>query len=228
MSMKTVNNRLLLFCCILDFGKGSQILELSKKLGAVGGTILLGRGTVKNEWLNILGVMETRKEIFIGIIDDDLEDVFYKKIVDKFSLEKRNHGIAFSMPLKYYLKPDSNKYVSSNESNNEKEGVNHMEHEAIFVIVDKDYPEEVLEAAEAAGSTGGTIIHGRGQCTNEKALLFDIKIEPEKVIILILSEKSKTDKIVNSIKNKLNMTEPNRGIIFVMDVSRTVGLYRGN
>ena len=220
--MKTVSNRYLIFCCILDFGKGSKILKLSKELGIEGGTIFLGKGTIKNEWLNALGVLETRKEIYWGIIDGELEDEFYNKVVEKFSLEKHNHGIAFSMPLKYYLNSESNKYVS----NNEREGVKHMEHEAIFVIADKDYSDDIIDAAEAAGSTGGTIIHGRGQCTSEKAMLFDIEIEPEKVIILILSQKEKTDNI-NAIKDKLNMDEPNKGIIFVMDVSRTVGLYRG-
>lgn len=220
--MPSINNQPVLFCAILEFGKGSKILKLAKELGSVGGTIFLGKGTIRSEWLNLLGVMETRKEIFFTIIDGQMETVFFDQIADRFALEKPHHGIAFSMPLKYYLRIDGSKYVT----NREKKGVNRMDYESIFVIADKYSLDDILEAAEAAGSIGGTIIHGRGSGSQEKATLFNIEIEPEKVIVLILSKVEKTDAIVNSIKERLNIHEPNTGIIFVMDVRRTLGVYQ--
>lgn len=221
--MDIVKDRLILFSSILDFGKGSKALRLSQELGAIGGTIFLGRGTVRNEWLNILGIMETRKEIFITIIDEELEDKFYDKMTEKFKLDKPNHGIAFSMSLKYCLEFSGQKYIS----NPEKKGVNKMDYQSIFVIVDKGSIDDVIEAAESAGSTGGTVIHGRGCGSREKATLFNIQIEPEKDILLILSKTEKTDDIVNAISERLNIHEPGAGIIFVMDVSKTLGLYQG-
>ncbi len=220
--MNSLNKRLILFWCILDFGKGSKLLKLSSELGSVGGTIFLGKGTIKDQMLNILGILEARKEIFVTIINEDSEGVFYDKITKNFSLNRPHHGIAFSMPLKYYLKANGLKNVS----NPKKKGVNNLDYEAIFVIVDKGSVDDVLESAESAGSKGGTIIHGRGAGTQEKETLFNIKIEPEKEIILILSEVEKTDSIVNAIKERLNADEPNSGIIFVMDVNRAVGLYQ--
>lgn len=220
--MESNSNEPILFCCILEIGKGTKMLKMSKELGLVGGTICLGRGAVRNEWLNKLGILETRKEIVFTIIDGKSEDFVYEKVTDKFSLEKLHHGIAFSMPLKYCLKIDGSKFIS----NNEKEGGGSMEFESIFVIAGKDSLDDILEAAEEAGSTGGTVIHGRGSGTQEKAKLFNIEIEPEKVIVLILSKIEKTDSIVKSIKERLNIHEPSTGIIFVMDVSRTKGLYR--
>lgn len=221
--MDLLNKGIILFCCILDFGKGSKLLKLSSKLEGVGSTIFLGRGTVKNEILNMLGILETRKEIFITIIDEDSEDVFYDEVTKKFHLDKPHHGIAFSMPVKYYLEVNSSKNIS----NPEKKGVNNLDYEAIFVIVDKDSVDDVLEAAELAGSTGGTIIHGRGSGIQEKEKLFNIQIEPEKEIVLMLSKVEKTEGIVNSIKERLNLDESNAGMIFVMDVRKTVGLYKG-
>lgn len=214
-------NSLILFYLILDFGKGSSALKLSKELGAIGGTIFLGKGTVRTEWLNVLGAFDLRKEIFITIIDEKLEDVFYDKMSRKFNLDKANNGIAFSMPLKYCLDLKGSKYVSKFQ----KKGVNNVDYESIFVIVDKGISGNVLEAAESAGSTGGTVIHGRGSGTQEKAKLFNIEIEPEKDIVLILSKIEKTESIVNAIGERLNINEPSNGIIFVMDVSRTLGLY---
>ncbi|MGN9166280.1 P-II family nitrogen regulator [Tissierellaceae bacterium HCP3S3_D8] len=197
-------------------------MKLSSELGGIGNTIFLGKGTVKNHILNMLGILDSRKEVFITIIDEKLEDELYDKIINKFSLDRPHHGIAFSMPLKYFLKTDVSKIIW----NSEKKGVSSLNYEAIFVIVNKGSVDDVLEAAELAGSTGGTIIHGRGAGTQEKETLFNIQIEPEKEIILILSKVEKTELIVNSIRERLNADEPNSGIIFVMDVSKAVGLYQ--
>lgn len=210
---------IILFCSITDFGNGSKALKLAKKIGALGGTIFLGKGTVRNELLNMFGVKDIRKEIFITVIGENDEDIFYKEMTEKFRLDKPHHGIAFSVPLKSCMKISGTNYISSGE----KKGVNNLE--AIFVIVEKGLSEDVLEAAKQGGSTGGTIIHGRGSSPQEKEKLFDFVIEPEKEIILILSKTGKTQSIVDSVKEKLNMDEPNSGVIFVVDVTRTIGLY---
>lgn len=103
-----------------------------------------------------------------------------------------------------------------------------MKYEAIFTIVDKGKADEVIDAAKLAGSTGGTVIHGRGSGSHDKAKLFNIPIEPEKDIILILAQSHKTDAIVNSIRERLNIDKPGAGIIFTLDVKRTLGLFQEN
>ena len=221
--METSSLDPILFCCILDYGNGSKMFRLSKEIGSKGETVLLGKGTVKNEWLKILGITETRKEIFFAVIDKQLEDLFYTKVIDQFSLGKRHHGIAFSIPMKCFLGRNRDKILSSAR----EVGANDMNYEAIVVVSNKDDLDDILDAAEEAGSTGGTVIHGRGAGTQEKAMLFNIEIEPEKVIVLILSQVSKTKKIVDSIKDRLNVHQPNTGIVFVVDVSRAFGLYEG-
>nr|WP_300006233.1 P-II family nitrogen regulator [Tissierella sp.] len=215
-------DKLTLFCCILDFGKGSKALKIAQRVGAFGGTIFLGKGSVKNELLNRLGVLDVRKEIFITIIDDSLEDDLYDEISKKFHLNKSNHGIAFSLPLKSALKINGDKY----KSNTAKKGVKDMDYEAIFVIVNKGLSDDVLDAAEAAGSKGGTVIHARGSGSEKKEKLFNIEIEPEKDVVLILSKEENMDKIVDKIEEMLKLTEPGAGILFTLDVNRTLGLYR--
>ena len=74
-------------------------------------------------------------------------------------------------------------------------------------------------------SKGGTVIHGRGSGTEEKEKLFNIVIEPEKDIILILSKVDEVEKITNAIKKVLNISKPGAGIIFTLDVTKTLGLY---
>ncbi len=220
--MEMIKSDLVLFCCILNYGEGSKALKLSKQLGAMGGTVFLGKGTVRTEWLNILGILDVRKEVFVTLIDKKLEPIFYDEAYVRFNLDKPHKGIAFSIPLKYCLAP--NDYDC--QSTPKKEDVIDVKYESIFVIVNKGLAPDVLEAAECAGSTGGTVIHGRGSGTQEKAKLFNIEIEPEKDIILILSQKQKTQDIVDSIARRLEIDKPNAGVVFVIEVTKTLGLYR--
>ncbi|NLJ41555.1 MAG: P-II family nitrogen regulator [Clostridiales bacterium] len=219
--MDSPNKGLILFWCVLDFGKGSKLFKLYKELGGIGATIFLGKGTVRDELLNKLGILDTRKEIFFALIHEVEEESLYERVIKKFHLDKPNHGIAFSVPIKYCSAVDGSKDIYSLE----KKGVRELEYEAIFVVVDKGSLDDVLEAAESAGSTGGTVIHGRGSGSKEKETLFNIQIEPEKEIVLILSKEHKTESIINAVKERLNIDHPGTGIIFVMDVSRTAGLY---
>lgn len=218
------NKRFILFCVIVDFGKAEKVFRESKKLGATGGTFFLGKGTVSSHILNILGLDEMRKEILIMTIDEKLEETFHEELTKKFVFDKPNGGIAFSIPIKNIIGIRDSEYIPNFESR----GVEKMGYEAIFTIVDKGLSEDVIEAAKSAGSTGGTVIHGRGSGIHEKAKLFNIEIEPEKDIVLILSEKDNTDNIVNAIREKLNIDKPGAGILFVLDVNRASGLVRKN
>ncbi len=97
-----------------------------------------------------------------------------------------------------------------------------MKYEAIFTIVDRGVSDSVIDAATKAGSTGGTIIHGRGGSgTQETAKLFNLEIEPEKDIILILSKVDKTEDIVTSIEEKLMQKQRKGNNICYRMINRT-------
>lgn len=216
------NKKYKLFCIIVDFGKGTKVLRESKKLGVTGGTFLLGMGTVRSSLLKLLGLDESRKEILLMVIEEGLEAILHKELTRIFHLDKPHHGIAFSMPVANVVGLHHSQYIPKGE----KEGGDRMKYEAIVTIVDRGLADDVMEAAKEAGSTGGTILHGRGSGIHEKEKLFNMEIEPEKDIVLILSTTDKTDQIVDSIREKLNIDEPGAGIIFVLDVSKTSGLVK--
>lgn len=222
--MTAIDIRFCLYCVIADFGKGTKILRKSKELGTSGGTFVLGRGTVNSSLLKFLGLDETRKEILMMIIEEELEEIFHKELTKEFSFDKPHHGIAFSIPLKRVLGFKGLKF----KSNHEEKGGNTMGIEAIVTIVDRGLSEDVIEAARSAGATGGTVLHGRGSGIHEKEKLFNMEIEPEKDIVLILSEAENTEPIINSINDKLNIEKPGAGILFVVDVNRAIGLFVKN
>jgi nitrogen regulatory protein PII len=97
-------------------------------------------------------------------------------------------------------------------------------YKAIFTIVDRGKAEAVIDSAKNAGAKGGTIINGRGSGIHEQQTLFSFPIDPEKEIVLVIAETDNTEKIVKSIRDNLNIDEPGKGIMFVLDVNETCGL----
>ena len=97
-------------------------------------------------------------------------------------------------------------------------------YELIMTIVHKGYAEVVVSASRKAGAGGGTVMNGRGQGIHEKAKLFGIRIEPEKDIVLTLSESDKTEMIIDAISDAVKLDEPGNGIAFVLPVLKTAGI----
>ena len=98
-------------------------------------------------------------------------------------------------------------------------------HDLIITIVNKGRSYDVIDASKEGGAQGGTVLHGRGSGIHDTAKLFGITIEPEKEVILIIAEHTKTDVIVDAISKKLNINKPGKGVLFVLDVKRVAGMH---
>lgn len=204
---------------IVNFNEGSKILQKAKELGFSGGTIFLGRGTVNNSLLNFLSLYDESKEILLMASKSSVVEVGLNKLSEMFHFHKKNHGIAFSISL-------NNIYGSSSCKRNLiiKERKNVM-YQLITTIVNRGKAEDVIDAAKAAGSKGGTIVNARGSGIHETGKLFNMDIEPEKEIVLIIAKFDSADKIVHSISEALEINKPGNGVIFVQDAVKTYGLY---
>ncbi|MBM7553982.1 P-II family nitrogen regulator [Thalassobacillus pellis] len=207
---------------IVDLGLGSKVVQTAKKHGISGGTVLLGKGTLKSRLLELLGINDVRKEIVMMASDRETANYAIEQLDKKFKFTKKHQGIAFTISVGKVIGARS--YKDSHVK--EGRGADNMRYHAITVIVEKGNAEEVISAATEAGSKGGTIINARGSGIHETSKVFSMDIEPEKEIVLILSEKEATEEIVASIRKKLKIDEPGNGIIFIQDVNNTYGLYK--
>jgi nitrogen regulatory protein PII len=210
-----------LFCLVVNFGLGSKVVKIAKQHGISGATIFLGMGTIKNHLLEILGLYELRKEIVLMVADKELVYNTLEEINTELVLNKPNHGIAFTTSVSNLLGSRNCIYDSSNKHG----GVKNTMYNAIFVVVDKGVAESVIDAASLAGARGGTIINARGSGVHETSTVFSMAIEPEKEIVMILSENTLTEAICDSIRKELKIDDPGNGIIFVLDINKTYGLY---
>lgn len=211
-----------LICVIVNYGMGSKILKTAKNCGVHGGTLTLARGTANNKLWDFFGLSDVRKEILYMVTDRETAYKAMEKVNSEFKLHKPNHGIAFTTSISQTVGARINK--SENVMNERGEEI--TMYQVITVIVDKGKAEDVIESASKAGSKGGTIINGRGSGIHETSKLFSMDIEPEKEIVIILSEVDMTEAIVSMIRKDLNIDAPGKGIIYIQDVNRTYGIYK--
>lgn len=210
-------NPMELLVCIVNDKEGSQFLRLAQEKGLRGATLFLGEGTVGKGFLRKLGMDSTKKEIVMMIAPKSLAEESLEYIAQKKELHKKNKGIAFRLPLSQVLGVENSKIELREETK--------RMFQSIFVIVNRGEAEEVMDIAQDAGAKGGTVILGRGAGQYEIKKVFNMDIEPEKEIVLIISEKDETDSIVNALNAALKLDEPNTGILFVADLSDTRGIY---
>lgn len=210
-----------LICIIVNYGIASKILKFAKNHGITGGTITLGYGTVNNHILDLMGLCDIRKEIIFMATEKEVAYKVLEELNREFEFLKPNHGIAFTSPICGIM---GTKCLACGYQNEERGEKNIMYH-TITAIVDKGKGEDVVTAATKAGSKGGTIINARGSGIHETKKIFSMDIEPEKEIVIILSEADMTEKIAKAIKEDLKMDEAGNGIIYVQNVNKTYGIH---
>lgn len=208
-----------LYFVIVNDGVGRKVAKIAKANDITGTTVMLGRGTVFSTFLDFLGLNDVRKEIVIMAADSDTGSKAINEIRDKLSFHKPNHGIAFCLPISEIY--GSNVYKEYNKKNEDIE----MNQKLILTIVDRGSAEDVIDAATAAGSKGGTILNARGAGIHETQKVFNIEIVPEKEVVLIIANSTDIPKITTEIRKKLEIDEPGKGIIFVLDINNSYGLY---
>ncbi len=211
-----------LITVIVNQGWGSRILKSAKKSGAKGGTIILGKGTVRSKFFDFIGLNEVHKEVLYMIAEKNEAYRILAELNQEFEFAKRGHGIAYSTSV-CQIVGSKNVVCANLDEEGEREQLNYQ---VITIIVDKGRAELAIEAAEAAGSKGGTILNARGAGIHEVSRVFAMDVEPEKEVVLILSEASSTDAIIESISRKLNIGERGNGIIFVQNANKTYGIFQ--
>lgn len=96
--------------------------------------------------------------------------------------------------------------------------------ECIVTIVDGGYSETVVNAAKSAGAKGATIINARGSTSKEPNKFFKLNIQPDKQIVLILSNNSQTKDIVEAISKEAGMNTRSHALSFVLPVEEAIGV----
>lgn len=99
-----------------------------------------------------------------------------------------------------------------------------MRHELILTIINRGFADLVMDAAKAAGASGGTVVHARGTGVHEAEKFFGIIVQPEKELVLILTEREKKNDIMTAICKHADLKVAGNGICFSLPVDQVMGL----
>ena len=96
--------------------------------------------------------------------------------------------------------------------------------ELVLCILNNGFSDVAMDAARAAGARGGTIMHGRGTASKDAERLFNITIQPEKEIVMILVAHDVRDTVLKALYDAVGVGTDAQGIAFTLPVESTVGI----
>ncbi|NOH14920.1 P-II family nitrogen regulator [Clostridium cochlearium] len=94
----------------------------------------------------------------------------------------------------------------------------------IVTIVERGKANSLVEQAKKVGAKGATVFYGRGTGDEEIKKYFNFHIESSKEIIIILSEDSRSEEIINTLVEKGGLNKPGKGILFTFPLSKVIGI----
>ena len=219
---KPIGHQFQILTLILSEHQCNKCVPLAREKGICGGLVTIGRGTVNSSVLNLLGIKSQKREIVSFLLEQDKARELLDCLTEQLQLHKHGHGIAYLTSVLVVKQGACREQVANDTKQGvEEEGM----YKKLTVIVDRGMAEDVMDIARKAGVGGGTIMHGRGVGAEHTTKLFGIEIEPEKELVLILTQSSLIDKVMDALSQELRIEEPGKGLMFVEPVVEVRGLF---
>ena len=165
----------------------------------------LGRGTATMEILDYLGLEASEKAVLLCMLPS--RSGLLRKAARELWLDVPGRGVMMAVPVFSIGGASAKAYLLQGEAENrmEKEGT----HELIIVIANQGFTDKVMDAARAAGATGGTAVHAKGTGTE---------------LIFILSAAEIRKPIMKAIMEKAGMQTDAQALAFSLPVTDLAGL----
>ncbi|MCR5217452.1 P-II family nitrogen regulator [Treponema sp.] len=195
-----------LLISIVPHDKGEKLTRAAMESGCRGGTVLMGRGLARSNFMAVLGLGESTKDVIMMIVEEDVLESVRGAIIASTSHEQKNFGELFCTDVDALMK--GGKFVEG------EKGMAGNSNELITVIVNRGYADDVMAAARKAGAGGGTVLNARGTARETDERFFGMHIVPEKEMLLIVVEADKKEAVLEAVKNLSCLNQPGIGIAF--------------
>lgn len=191
---------------------------------------LNAEGTASSEVMDMLGLGSIDKCILMSTVPRQLGEAMLSRLRAELHLGAINSGIAFTISLtglNKLLMRMLTKIDEENASHSIRKVGNSMsdtKHALIVAAVNIGFSGDVMDAARAAGASGGTVIHSRWIGDQEVAASWGLSMQEEKEIVLILSDTEKKVEIMSGISEKCGMRSEAKGIVLSLPIDAVMGL----
>lgn len=180
----------------------------------------LGRGTATTEILDCLGLEATEKAVLMCMAPRS--PWLVRRAARELWLDIPGRGILMTVPVSSIGGAAARDYLLQQKTEDimEKE----LTHELIVVITNQGYTDRVMDAARAAGATGGTSVHAKGTGTELAKKFFGVSIAAEKELIFILTKAEDRKPIMKAVMAQAGMKTEAQSLVFSLPVSDIAGL----
>ena len=186
--------------------------------------VLRGRGTAAKSMLDILGIESNEKRIVLSVAGADKTKQFIKEQRRQMFVDIPGHGIIVAIPIKSVGGGKTVEFLNGNDKNAAYTPEINCSYELIVVVANEGRTDMVMNAARAAGATGGTVLHGKGTGVGKEKAFFNVSIVHEKEVVLIVSKISQKADIMRCILEKAGPSTEAGGIVFSLPISEVAGL----
>lgn len=197
--------------------------EICQDLGLPISVILRGRGTAVRSMLDLLGLESNEKRVVISVADNEKLKKFIKEQKKNMFIGVPGHGIVVSVPIKSIGGKRTMEMLNADPRNIGEKPEFNPSYELIVAVANEGRMDMVMNAARAAGATGGTVLHGKGEGNKNEEKFYNVSIASEKEVILIVARKEQKSDIMRSILEKAGPNTEAETVVFSLPTSEVAG-----
>lgn len=185
--------------------------------------VLHGRGTATDRMLDLLGIESRENRIVLTIADPQKTRELIEEQRRVLYLGMPGNGLVIALPIKSIGGGKTLAYLSGDASPKYTPEAAY-DHELILAIANEGCTDMVMDAARAAGATGGTVIHGKGVGQENAKKFFNVSIAQEKEVVMIVAYRPQKAAIMQSILKLAGPDSKAGAIVLSLPVSEIAGL----
>ncbi len=206
-------------------GSGNKMVDFYKKNRLHYDFICLGAGTANSEILDYLGLETNEKDVVITMLPEAKIPEIMRGVTEEFKLKSPGKGIVFTVPLTA-VSARMHKILCKNMNVDKETAVmeSDKKYELILTILNRGYVDKAMQAAKKAGARGGTILHARRVGFEDVENIFGFTIQPEKDIIMILTETGLRAEIMKNITEAVGINTEAKALLLSLPVDEISGI----
>jgi len=191
----------------------------------------MGEGTAGKGLADLMGFGPSGKLILMGIIPGTRARIALEELQRFLHLDKPGRGIAFTIPLsgielseKLPLDPMRKAHIQKKIEKSVDIMSEGIKNDLILAAINQGYSEALIECAQSAGITGGTVLNARHLSAETMAAFLGISLRDEREIVAILVTRDLKDKVMEQIAAFLHETPKAQGAIISLPVDNVIGI----
>jgi len=210
---------------VVNPGAMDRVCEIAAALDLPQTVTLLGHGTAVQSMLDLLGIESTEKRVIMTVANPEKTRKFIKEMRRQVYIGIPGHGIIMAVPIKSVGGGKTLAYLNNGEQQPARYTPElSNRYELIVIVANEGRTDQVMNAARAAGATGGTVLHAKGTGSKRGEKFFGVSLADEKDMVYIIAYADEKAAIMRAINENAGPGTKAGAICFSLPVSSVAGL----